>query len=111
MNAKELAEKMLAYGDAQEVANALKTEIETAVLDLEKTQTVGNVKAAFRNGRKSYDYKTAIISASDIHQDYFDENTKIIKKVDYRAMCKAVRIAQEDIPCTVGKPSVAVSLV
>jgi hypothetical protein len=110
MNAKELAEKMLAYGDAQEVANALKTEIETAVLDLEKTQTVGNVKATFRNGRKSYDYKAGAEDhpmVSDATLSLF--TTQPAPKIDWHKICKHAGI--EDVPCTVGKPSVTVALV
>ena len=110
MNAKELAEIMLEYSDAQTKADELRAKIEAAVLELGKTQTVGNVKAQFRNGRKSFDY----YAAASVHPMVSEATVKLFTKqpppsTDWRGICKHAGI--DDIPFTVSEPSVAVSLV
>ena len=55
----ELAHKMLEWQEAQARADLLKMDIEAAVLQIGKTQTVGNVRATYSAGRKSYDYTEA----------------------------------------------------
>jgi len=44
MDSNELARKMLAWGELQEQAAELEAEIKEAVLEIGKTQTVGNVR-------------------------------------------------------------------
>lgn len=65
MNATELATRMLEWETTQRAADALRAEIETAVLELGKTHTVGNVRATFSAGRTTYDYEAAVQSAAD----------------------------------------------
>ena len=65
MNATELATRMLEWETTQRAADALRTEIEAAVLALGKTQTVGNVRATFSAGRKVYDYEAAVTAFAD----------------------------------------------
>ncbi len=102
-----LALKMLAWEQAQRRADELRAEIETWVLDLGKTQTVGNVRATFSNGRKSYDYETAGQTAAP---KIIAEFTTHIEKdvIDWRLVCKKAEIA--DVPFTQSEPSVAVKL-
>jgi hypothetical protein len=59
MSARELAEAMLDYGELIEKAKTLAKTIRDAVLKLEKTQTVGNVRASYSKGRGSYNYEEA----------------------------------------------------
>ena len=59
MDAKELAVKMLEWGELRTQADALEAEISAAVMELEKTQTVGNVRASFGKGRTQYDYEAS----------------------------------------------------
>ena len=66
MDASTLATIMLAWETAQRQADALRADIETAVLALGKTQTVGNVRATFSQGRRTFDYQAAIDAALDI---------------------------------------------
>jgi len=54
MDSKELAQKMLAWGELQEQAAELEAEIKAAVLEIGKTQNVGNVRATYSNPRKTY---------------------------------------------------------
>ena len=105
MNAKELAEKMLEYGDAQTKANELREEIEVAVMALQATQTVGNVKATYRNPRKTYDYKTAgcIADQSVIHKF----TTQPEPKVDWKKVCDEINA---EVPFKESEAGVTVTL-
>ena len=108
MNAKELAEKMLEYSDAQAKANRLREEIVAAVLEIGKTQTVGNVKAQFRNGRKTYDYRAGADDPRVSEAAVAQFTTQPPPRVDWRGICKHVGI--DNVPFTVSEPSVSVSL-
>ena len=63
MNETELAMKMLQYGELRSTLDALEAQIKTAVLERGKTQTVGNVRASYSTGRKTYDYEATINAA------------------------------------------------
>ncbi len=107
MDAKQLAIKMLEYSDAQAAADELRAEIEAAVLELQKSQTVGNVKATYYKGRKSYRYAEAWEQdgeASGVDLELF---TKV--SYDYRGACKEAGI--EDVPFSQSDPSVSVKLI
>ena len=64
MTASELAAIMLQWEDAQRHADALRAEIEAEVLALGKTQTVGNVRATYSAGRRTFDYQAAVTAAN-----------------------------------------------
>ena len=109
MDAKELAELMLSWSDAQTEANTLRAKIEAAVMEIGKTQTVGNVKAKFSNGRKSYNYEAAAANhpmVSNATVSLF--TTRPAPRIDWRGICNHAGI--DDIPFTVSEPSVSVSL-
>lgn len=104
MDASELAAKMLQWEEVKRSLDALTEEIQAAVLAIGKTQTVGNVRASFAAGRKTYDYSAAWRAA------YGDtEPPADFAKVtyDYRAACYAEDL---EAPCTQGEPSVTVKL-
>ena len=105
MDASKLATKMLEWEALREQLDALEAEIKNAVLEIGKTQTVGNVRATYKNGRKSYDYRivgeTAPPSLVEIY-------TKRV--VDWRAVCKDERSGIEEVPFTQGSPSVSMKL-
>lgn len=105
MDATELAVKMLEWGELQQEASTLAAEIEMAVLEIGKTQTVGSVRASYSKGRKSYDYKTA---ARDVPPSLVRAHTTTIERVDWSGICKDEEIT--DIPFTQSAPSVAVKL-
>ena len=63
MNDTELATKMLQYGDLKRALEVLEAQIQIAVLERGKTQTVGSVRASYSAGRKTYDYEAAIKTA------------------------------------------------
>lgn len=105
MDASELALAMLEYERIRKDLDALEEKIKDAVLRLESTQTVGNVRATFSAGRKSYDYEGAV-SSLDLEDGVLDQFLKT--SVDYRAACKGLGV--EDVPFTQGEPSVSVKL-
>jgi len=106
LDMSELAAKMLEWEQLTRQAYELAAEIEAAVLGIGKTQTVGNVRATYSAGRKSYDYRLAALDNID---DIDAANKEFSKTaVDYRAMCNAYEI--KDIPFTQGAPSVSVKL-
>lgn len=105
MDASELAQRMLEWENLKKTLDILTKAIEEAVLELGETQTVGNVRASYSQGRKTYDYKSAIEQAS------IEPNALVpfqTVNIDYRAACDNLKIA--DIPFTQSPPTVTVKL-
>ena len=63
MDASNLAQLMLDYEVMQRRADELRKDIENLVLAIGKTQTVGNVRATYAAGRRTFDYQAAIDQA------------------------------------------------
>ena len=63
MNASNLAQLMLDYEAMQRRADELRKDIETIVIAIGKTQTVGNVRATYTAGRRTFDYEAAVNQA------------------------------------------------
>ena len=108
MNPTELAKLFIAYEEAQQKANAFRQMIETEVLALEKTQVVGNVRATYYSGKKTYDYGEAWFT----HGRNTGVDIEDFQKVtyDYKKACEAARIDKDLIPFTQSLPSVTVKL-
>ncbi len=109
IDTSRLAMKMLRWEEAQLFADGLRAEIETTVMAIGKTQTVGNVRASYSAGRKSYDYRKAadgnwLISEAAVEQFTVTPPPK----TDWRKVCNHVGI--KDIPFTQSDPSVRVKL-
>jgi len=105
MHASELAKKMLEGEELQRAADNIRGEIQAAVLDIGKTQTVGNVRASYSKGRKSYDYQRA---AQDVSPSIIRANSTTRTIVDWRGICQNEGIT--DIPFTQSEPRVTVKL-
>ena len=106
-----LARAMLTWERSRRELDELEGKIKNAVLQLGKTQTVGNVRATYSNGRKSYDYKQAVAAYRDsLEVGLVAKHTETvtITTTDYRAICKEAEL--DDIPYTEGKPSVSLKL-
>lgn len=108
MDMSQLAALMLEYEQVQRKADAMKAEIEAAVLEIGKTQTVGNVRASYSGGRKSYNYEAA---ARDVPPALIEANTKTRVSIDWRQVCVDAEIPKDLIPFTQSAPSVSVKLV
>ena len=111
MDATELAVNMLKWERLARKMDALATEIKVAVLDIGKTQTVGNVRASYNKGRTRYDYQAAADGHKMVSEATVSVFTTIVpqtKKVDWRSICMHVGIM--DIPFTQAEPSVTIKL-
>ena len=108
MNASTLAKMMLQWETQKRRLNELEQAIRDSVLQIGKTQTVGNVRATYSKGRKKFDYK----EAWKRHGYYTDIDIEKYKKVtyDYRAICRDASFDQDEIPFTESPPSVSVKL-
>jgi len=108
MDMSYLAELMLKWEKAKQYADELEVAIRDAVLDLGKTQTVGNVRATYSAGRKAYDYEGAARGHRFVTAGQVELFSKTSVTVDWRGICGHVGI--EDIPYTQSEPSVTVKL-
>ena len=110
MNNSELASKMLEWESRKIEMDALEADIRSAVLGLGKTQTVGNVRATYSAGRRSFNYQAAaerhpMVSTTTVG---LFTTTKIITTTDWKAICE--HVGAEDAPFTQGDPSVSIKL-
>ena len=108
MNASELAAAMLQWEQKRAELDLLEADIKAAVLELGKTYVVGNVRATYSQGRKTYDYERAAQSMS-----HLVELGEIVEKhktwkVDWKSVCDEIEV--EDIPFEQGEPSVTLKL-
>ncbi|MBU0493507.1 MAG: hypothetical protein KKA73_18390 [Chloroflexi bacterium] len=103
LNMSELALKMLEWEAKRRELDALTAEIQAAVKTIGRTQTVGNVRASYSKGRRTFDYQRAGQVASEV----------IIAacttpRVDWRQVCQMADIT--DVPFALSAPSVTVKL-
>ena len=107
MDKNKLAEAMLEWGRKRAELDLLTAEIETAVLELGVTQNVGNIRASYSGGRKSYRYNEAGQTAPPAT---IEQHTKSVTtvSVDWKSVCQAAGI--KDIPFTQSEPSVTVKV-
>lgn len=107
----ELAGAMLKWERIQKEADLLRAEIEWAVMAIKRTQTVGNVRATYSGGRKSYNYQAAAILCPAANQSVIKEFTVIPPpRTDWRKICQHVGIEKDEIPYVQSEPSVRVKL-
>ena len=107
MDMSKLATKMLEWEETKHQLAQIEEEIKTAVLAIGKTQTVGNVRASYSGGRKSYDYESAGRAAP---QPVIDEHTITTTevKIDWRAICKDT---EAEVPYRQSPPKVTVKII
>ena len=110
MDKSELAALMLQWESVQKRADGMKAAIADAVLQLEETQSVGNVRATYSGGRKTYDYQVVGSDApATLIEAYMTE--KVVVNIDYRKLVlDGMKIEQAQVPFTQSEPSVTVKL-
>jgi hypothetical protein len=109
MNPTELAHAMLEWETTQRKADELAETIKAAVLEIGKTQTVGNVRASYSAGRRTFDYREAADGHPMVSEVTIGLFTTIPEpRIDWAGICKHAGI--EDIPFTQTAPSVSVKL-
>lgn len=107
MNASELAKLMLDWEIMQKEQLAREAIIKSAVLEIEQTQTVGNVRATYSQGRKVYHYEDAAKAHKpEIGMDILEPCSKLV--VDWKTVCDRAEVAT--IPFDQGEPSVTIKL-
>jgi len=102
MDSSELALTMLRWEEAKKQLDELTAIIQAAVLAIGKTQVVGNVRATYSEGRKTYDYVKAGSSAPI---DIINKHT--VPSVDWRSVCQEAGI---EAPFTQSPSSVTLKL-
>jgi hypothetical protein len=108
MEASELASKMLEWERKKRELDALEDEIVQAVLAVGKTQTVGNVRATYSGGRKSYDYQAAADGHPMVSDATVELFTVVTSRVDWKKICEHAGI--DDVPFTQSEPSVTLKM-
>ena len=105
INPSDLARVLLRWEKIYIALQAQEVLIEQAILDLEKTVTVGNVRASYSGGRKTYGYETAGINAPQV---IIDNHSKTVIKTDWKAVCEEALYL--DVPFIKSDPSVTLKL-
>ena len=88
MNASELANLMLKWEELRKQLDDIEATIRLEVLAVGKTQTVGNVRATFNNGRRTFDYETPAKPIAP--PELVMQHTEIIEKIDWKSICDEV---------------------
>lgn len=107
-----LANAMLEWEQIQAHADQLAFYIQDAVMNIEQTQTVGNVRVTYSTGRKTYDYEEAATDHPSVSQATIDLYSKRILKIDWKAICTHAGIGEQpnDIKFTQSPPSAKIKL-
>ena len=131
MDSSMLAARMLEWEQMKKQLDMLEAEIKAAVLEIGKTQTVGNVRVTFTNGRRSFDYETpgktapgevvekfttvslvtdwqAACEHADVSEDIIAQHTDKVLSTSWAEVCKAAGI--EPVVVSQSEPSATVKL-
>ena len=109
-----LAATMLAWEKKKAELNVLEAVIAHDVLAIEKTQTVGNVRATYSGGRKTYNYQTTALAAGatpDDVSDFTSQPPTPAPVTDWNGVCESLGIEKDRTIHDKSKPSVTVKLV
>jgi len=106
MDMSALAEMMLKAERVRTQLDELEAAIKGSVLQLGKTQSVGNVRASYSAGRKSYDYKGAAAGHPMVSDATVSLFSKQVTTTDWRKLCEHVGI--DDAMFTQSAPSVSI---
>jgi len=101
MDPVQLAKDMLAWREKRLELDVIEDRIKQAVLELGKTQTVGDVRATYSAGRRTFGYQQAvddyIASGPDDLESFMgtvETFTRLVTTttVDYKAICDFCKI-------------------
>jgi len=101
-----LASAMLEWEAKKKELDEIEAEIREAVLLIGKTQTVGNVRASYSAGRKTYDYEEGARG----HPMVSEATIRLFTtpKVDWKGICGHAGI--DDVPYKESGPSVTLKI-
>ena len=112
IEASELAKLMLKWEVQRIILGELEAVIRDTVLEVGKTQTVGNVRASYSKGRRTFQYQAAAEGhpmVSDATIGLYKE-TRTITTINWKAICTHAGIEGDELPVTQGAPSVRIKL-
>lgn len=102
MDSSMLAARMLEWEKRKQELDALEAEIKAAVLEIGKTQTVGNVRVTYSAGRRSFDYERSGKSAP---AEIVEKFTTISLVTDWQAACEQADVSEDIIALHTDKVS------
>ena len=112
----QLAKDMLEWREKRAELDVIEDRIERAVLELGKTQTVGDVRASYSAGRRTFGYQQAVegyIAQKPEDLTRFmgsiQDHTEVVTTVDYKAVCDAWKLEAPVVKQ--GTPSVDIKFV
>lgn len=109
MNESTLAKLMLDWERKRRELDEMEAAIRDSVLQLKESRAVGNVRATYYGGRKSYDYKSV---GKDAPPSLVESYTKTTTRTYWRDLVlDGMGIDKEQIPFTQSKPSVKLKLI
>lgn len=94
MESSRLAARMLEWEQMKKQLDILEAEIKAAVLEIGKTQTVGNIRVTYSAGRRSFDYETVGMSAPT---EIINDNSTYTEVTDWQAACEKADVPEEVI--------------
>ena len=106
MNASELANLMLKWEELRKQLDDIEATIRLEVLAVGKTQTVGNVRATYNKGTRTFDYETP--SKPITPPELVKQHAETIEKIDWKSICK--KVGATPIVVSQTEPSVSVKL-
>jgi hypothetical protein len=107
MDKTELTKKMLEWEEKKKELNILEKEIQEEVFLMRETFRAGNIIAKFSKGKKTYDYEAV---GQDAPEKLIEENTEVVEKINWKAICDAMGINKKIIPFKDGTSSVKLSI-
>jgi predicted transcriptional regulator len=107
-----LTEKMAKWEELKLEISKLEADIKKEVLELGKTQQVGNVKASFAKGRTNYNYQ-GIAEAIEVPEEVMSKYTEQKTVTDWTKIVKELSPPDEVMSefAKTGSPSVSLKIV
>jgi hypothetical protein len=104
-NPNSLAQIMLIWAHRQSEADQTQAIIEDAILKLEETITVGDVRCSYYGPRTEYVGWEETIDKTPLDQDQLEtldalieKHTTVVEKIDFKAICEEMGIGRPELP-------------
>ena len=106
-NASDLAHALLNWETYRREMNAIESDITAYILDKKKSAQVGDVRATYTAGRKTYQWEQAARDHG-FPPGLLDQYEK--PAYDWKGMCEHLGITQDNCPFTGPTPGVSIKL-
>lgn len=105
MDKSELTTMMLEWEKHKRMLEDLEELIKQEIFRMEESFDAGNVHARFSGGRRTFNYQEAGKAAP---KEIIEKHTTTVVTTKWNEVCKEAKI--EDIPFTMGSPTVSLSI-